>query len=99
MSRVPVDGYVFQTLMRDLVGHDRRPAAYLLYLYLWSRGAARRGGGVPMSLSELAGETGMSKSAVQAGLRHLRNRRLLRSEREHATARPMHALLKPWIRR
>ena len=35
MSAVPVDDYVLDTLMRDLVGHDRRPSAFLVYLYLW----------------------------------------------------------------
>jgi hypothetical protein len=27
-----IDPYVLDTLMRDLVGHDRRPASYLVYL-------------------------------------------------------------------
>ena len=36
---VPVDDYVFDVLMRDIVGHDRQPAAYLVYLYLYGKAA------------------------------------------------------------
>ena len=36
-----LDHYVVNVLMRDLAGHDRRPAAFLVYLHLWAetRGA------------------------------------------------------------
>jgi len=36
---IPVDDYVLDVLMRDLVGHDRQPAAYLVYLYLYGQAA------------------------------------------------------------
>jgi hypothetical protein len=99
MRRVIVDAYVLDVLLRDLVGHDRRPAAYVLVLWLWGRGAARRGGEVRASLREIAEETGLSKRAVQDGLRHLERRRLLRVARASATAVPAYALLRPWGRR
>jgi len=31
---LPVDAYVIDVLMPDLIGHDRRPAAFAVYLYL-----------------------------------------------------------------
>jgi hypothetical protein len=35
MTTVEVDAYVIDTLLPDLVGHDRRPSAFLVYLHLW----------------------------------------------------------------
>jgi len=32
---VPVDPYVFDVLMGDLIGHDRQPSAFVLYLLIW----------------------------------------------------------------
>ena len=29
-----IDDYVTDTLLRDLVGHDRRPVSFLVYLWL-----------------------------------------------------------------
>ena len=34
---IPVDDYVLDVLMRDLIGHDQQPAAYLVYLYLYGQ--------------------------------------------------------------
>jgi len=31
---IAIDPYVTETLLRDLVGHDHRPSAFLVYLYL-----------------------------------------------------------------
>ena len=53
----------------DLVGHNRAPGAFLVYLVLWAelyRSEQRR---APMSLRRLAENSGLSKSAVQAALR------------------------------
>jgi hypothetical protein len=36
---IAVDDYVLDVLMRDLVGHDRQPAAYLVYLWLYGQAA------------------------------------------------------------
>src|SRR5690349_10544746 len=35
-AMIGVDDYVIDVLMRDLVGHDRAPSAFLVYLYLWA---------------------------------------------------------------
>ena len=93
---VPVDDYVLDVLMRDIVGHDRQPAAYLVYLFLYGRGARTRWRPVAASLRMLADETGLSKSAVQTALELLRRRELIRSARDHATAMPKHRVLRHW---
>jgi hypothetical protein len=33
---VRIDDYVLDVLMRDLIGHDQQPAAYLVYLFLYA---------------------------------------------------------------
>jgi hypothetical protein len=38
-----IDSYVLDTLMADLVGHDRQPSAFLVYLFLWSSAYAPKG--------------------------------------------------------
>jgi hypothetical protein len=63
---VPIDDYVLDVLMRDIVGHDQQPAAFLVYLYLFGRAARQRWRPVNASLRMLADETGLSKSAVQS---------------------------------
>ena len=35
MSPLPLDEYIIDGLMPDLVGHDRPPLAFLVYLLLW----------------------------------------------------------------
>ena len=62
---IPVDDYVFDVLMRDIVGHDRQPAAYLVYLHLYGQAAREKWKPVAGSLRMLAEATGLSKSAVQ----------------------------------
>ena len=39
---VPVDDYVLDVLRRDIIGHDRQPAAYLVYLYLYGQAGRRK---------------------------------------------------------
>ncbi|MBF5043567.1 helix-turn-helix domain-containing protein [Aggregicoccus sp. 17bor-14] len=99
MSTTPVDTYVLETLMPDLVGHDRSPSAFLVYLHLWQQTAGTRGRQVARSLAQMAEETGLSKSAVQAALRVLKRRRLVRAERASLTAVPVYEVLRPWVRR
>ena len=93
---IPIDDYVLDVLMRDIVGHDRQPAAYLVYLYLYGRAARQRWRPVAASLRTLADETGLSKSAVQTALELLRRRELIESESDHATAVPEHRVLRHW---
>lgn len=93
---IPIDDYVLDVLMRDVVGHDRQPAAYLVYLQLFGQAARRRWRPVPASLRMLAEATGLSKSAVQTGMETLRRRELIESETDHATAIPRHRVLRHW---
>jgi hypothetical protein len=93
------DPYLLDSLMPDLVGHDRQPSAFLVYLYLSHRAARERARAVAISLQVIAVDTGLSKSAVQAGLRTLVRRRLLRVEKASRTAVASYVVLRPWIRR
>lgn len=94
---VRVDAYVLDVLLPDLVGHDRRPSALLVYLVLWRR---TRGGRLPVaaSLAALAEASGLSKRAVQQALAALRRRRLVGATRAGVTAVPVYRVLRPWAR-
>jgi hypothetical protein len=94
-----LDPYLLDSLMPDLVGHDRQPSAFLVYLYLAHRAARARSRAVAVSLQGLAVDTGLSKSAVQRGLRTLARRRLVRIDKASRTAVPSYTVLRPWIRR
>lgn len=93
---IPVDDYVFDVLMRDIVGHDRQPAAYLVYLHLYGQAARKKWKPVPASLRMLAEATGLSKSAVQTARELLRRRELIKTASEHSTAMPEHRVLRHW---
>jgi DNA-binding MarR family transcriptional regulator len=93
---IPVDDYVLDVLMRDLVGHDRQPAAYLVCLYLYGPAARNKWKPVAKSLRDLADATGLSKSAVQTALENLRRRELINTTSDHATAVPRHRVLRHW---
>jgi hypothetical protein len=86
-DRVGFDAYVIDSLLPDLVGHDRRPAAFVLFVYLWRK---TRGGGRPavLSLRMMADGTGLSKRSVQLALQHLERRSLVHTRRVNATAAP-----------
>jgi hypothetical protein len=90
-----LDDYVTDVLMRDLVGHDRRPVGFLVYLWL-AAAQSRTGRAVQVSFQELAESVGVSKSAAQAAVRWLRGRRLLAAAKENATAVPCYTVLTPW---
>lgn len=98
MKTVRFDAYVVETLMPDLVGHDKKPSAFLVYLYLWSRAAISGSRAIQVSHQTIANDTGLSKSAVQMSVRHLLRRRLIRSESASKTATPVYSLLRPWRR-
>ncbi|MGH7524400.1 MAG: helix-turn-helix domain-containing protein [Gemmatimonadales bacterium] len=94
-----IDRYVVDTLLRDVVGHDHRPSAFLVYLYLATRHDHPRGRPpVQLSHAELARAVGISRSAVQGAIGHLKRRRLIRIERESPTATPRYEVLSPWRR-
>jgi hypothetical protein len=98
MQRFHMDAYVIDTLMPDLVGHDRRPAAFVVYLFLLRRAAATRRDSVPVSLQSIAVRTGLSKSTVQAAIRHLRRRGLLDPQVIATVSNPVRRILRPWNR-
>jgi hypothetical protein len=65
-------------VLPDLVGHDRRPAALIVYLYLYLQRHARAKNGkreVRASLQNIASSTGLSKSTAR--IARLQRRALL----------------------
>jgi hypothetical protein len=98
MKLIAVDEYVFTVLMRDLVGHDRAPSAFLVYLHVWCEAERQPSGAVRASHQTMSEATGLSKSAVQKGVRHLIRRKLLRVQKESATATPEYRVQRTWRR-
>ncbi|WP_174298402.1 helix-turn-helix domain-containing protein [Sphingomonas bacterium] len=93
-KRYTVDAYVLDALMRDLVGHDHRASAFLVYLTLTSAVGPSR-----ISHGQLAERTGLSKRTVQDAVLHLVDRNLLRVTKAGATDVPRYEPLTPWRRR
>jgi DNA-binding MarR family transcriptional regulator len=93
-----LDSYVVDVLLRDLVAHDHSPASFLVYLSLYTvtHGAGRRA--ARMSLAQLAERAGLSKSAVQAALRNLHRRQLIKAHHSTRTAVPEYTIQRPWTR-
>ena len=92
---IPIDDYLTDTLMRDLVGHDRRPVSFLVYLWL-AAGQSRTGHPMQVSFQELAESVGVSKSAAQGAVRWLVRRKLLAASKANATAVPAYTVMSPW---
>lgn len=95
VATVRIDRYIIDTLMRDLAGHDARPSAFLLYLYVSTRPAHK----VKASLADLARGTGISKRSIQLNIAWLQRRRLFEVSRTSRTAVPTYAALRPWLPR
>ena len=93
---IPIDDYVLDVLMRDLIGHDQKPAAYLVYLYVYGQVARNKWRHISASVRTIADATGLSKSAAHAALTHLRRRKLIATTAKHATATPRHRILRHW---
>jgi CRP-like cAMP-binding protein len=93
-----IDPYIIDPLMRDLVGHDRQPSAYLVYLWLWHAVARESGRAVQVPLAEIAEGTGLSKRGVQDAIGRLMKRQLVSVSRENITAVPYYTVLSPWVR-
>jgi hypothetical protein len=89
------DDYVIEVLMRDLVGHDRRPTSFLLYLWLDAE-QTRRDGPVQVSYLELAESVGVSKSSAQVAVNWLVRRKLLSVSKDNITATPCYTVQRPW---
>ena len=92
---ISLDDYVVDVLLRDLVGHDRRPVSFLVYLWLAAE-QRRRDAVVAVSYRELAECIGVSKSSVQAAVSWLIRRKLLAVSKETVTATPRYTVLSPW---
>lgn len=95
IAMLSFDNYVVEVLMRDLVGHDRRPVCFLVYLWLAAEQQSRNGG-VKVSYRELAECIGVSKSSAQAAVSWLIRRKLLAATKNNATATPCYTVLGPW---
>jgi winged helix-turn-helix protein DUF2582 len=95
IAMLKIDDYVTDVLMRDLVGHDKRPVSFLVYLWLAAE-EQRRGAEVQISYQELAESIGVSKSSAQTAVGWLARRNLLRVNKATVTATPCYGVLTPW---
>jgi hypothetical protein len=90
-----LDDYITDVLMRDLVGHDRKPVSFLVYLWLAAE-QARTKREIRASYQQVAESVGISKSSAQAAIRWLLRRKLLSVQKETVTATPVYAVRTPW---
>ena len=95
---VAFDAYVIDTLMHDLIGHDRAASAFVVYLYLWRESLGREAPTVQTSLRMIAEGTGLSKRGVQDALTVLSRRRLVGIARQSITDIPVYTVRRPWRR-
>lgn len=93
-----MESYLVDVLLRDLVGHDRSAAAFLVYLLLYTMTHGTGHRSARISLAQVAERLGLSKSAVQAALRILTRRQLLRVHHASRTAVPEYFVQRPWAR-
>jgi hypothetical protein len=93
-----IDDYILDTLMVDLVGHDRQPSAYLVYLFLWRQTHGSHQAAARVALQDVAEQTGLSKRSVQSAIAWLAKRKLIAVARESITAIPVYTVLRPWRR-
>ena len=90
-----LDDYITNVLMRDLVGHDRKPVSFLVYLWLTGE-QERTKSMVRISYLQLAESVGISKSSAQSAIRWLLRRKLLTVQKGSATATPVYTVRTPW---
>jgi hypothetical protein len=95
IAMISLDDYLVDVLMRDLVGHDRRPVSFLVCLWLVTE-QQRRESAVQASYSEMAESIGVSKSSVQAAVGWLARRKLISVTKENSTATPRYSVARPW---
>lgn len=95
---IAVDAYVLDTLMRDLIGHDRAPSAFVVYLHLWRESLGTGAATVQTSLRAIAEGTGLSKRGVQDALSILAKRQLVGIARQTITDVPVYTVKRPWRR-
>ena len=95
---ITFDAYVIDTLMHDLIGHDRAASAFVVYLYLWRESLGRELVSVQTSLRTIAEGTGLSKRGVQDALSVLSRRKLIGIARQSITDIPVYTVRRPWRR-
>src|SRR5258705_1943877 len=88
-----LDAYLVDTLMPDLVGHDRQPSAFLVYLFLWRQTHGSNRQAAQVALLDIAEATGLSKRGVQDALGRLAKRKLLAGGAGHIQAVTDHYVL------
>ena len=90
-----LDRYVLDTLMADLVGHDHKPSAFLVYLAIT---AAHAEGRAVFSHAQLAERTGLSRRTAQSAVGILKRRSLISVDRQGPTEAAIYVPLTPWRR-
>src|SRR3954447_5687608 len=90
-----LDDYITDVLMRDLVGHDHKPASFLVYLWLAAQQAQTKRE-IRASYQQVAESVGISKSSAQAAIKWLLRRKLLSVSKEAVTATPVYVVRMPW---
>jgi hypothetical protein len=91
-----LDRYIVDALMRDLVGHDHAPSAFMVYLAIHAAAAQGRAW---FSYRAMADLTGLSKRTCQNAIAHLHRRGLVQISRKGATDAAEYLPLQPWRRR
>jgi hypothetical protein len=95
MERISLDAYVIDALMPDLVGHDHRPSAFLVYLFLFRKTQCGTRSAC-VSHAMIADSTGLSKSSVQAAVDTLKRRALVSTKKKTPTSAPVYTLKCHW---
>ena len=97
MGTINLDPYVVDVLLPDLVGHDKSPSAFLVYIYLWRAAGSR--GRVQVSYATLASDTGLSRAGAQRAIAVLKRRRLVVATKSTPTSTPEYRVARPWVGR
>ena len=90
---IVLDRYVVDVLMRDLVGHDRCPSAFIVYLAIHAAAAEGR---ALFSYQAMADLTGLSKRTCQNAVARLHRRGLVQISRKGGTDAAEYRPLRPW---
>jgi Helix-turn-helix domain len=97
-KRLALDPYIVDTLMRDLIAHDRAPSAFIVFLWLWRQTHAQGRDKIGASLADIAAATGLSKSSIQSAIRRLSRRRLVTASKSGPTLAPIYLVNETWKR-
>jgi hypothetical protein len=79
--------------------HDKKPSAFFVYVYLAVRVEREMTRGIEASYSIIATATGLSKTAVQKAIAHLKERKLISVLKTSATSTPVYGLNRHWLQR